>query len=556
LTHKKVDNADAGTLDKFGGNDLDKWSDFASGVDVDDYDINCDFKLRQDKLSISNSANTFQTKLRTAATAARTLTIPDSAHQIVTRPSTALHRMYYVHQSGGVTYVTDKFGKIIQQDASTAVAVQAQLDTIANNQTQDYYWDADVFTLEEPIVLPFITGTAVRQVRMYGVSLSRRQATAGTGASTSFKPGASFLTNHYFIESDPTGVVAGSNGSTVDFTLEGIGGFNTDYIGVKNVGFLKYEADGLTGRRAIHVKDINLNYMWRGIHLVGLIWFGDFANITSTVSNTGFVGDAVIILEDGGHSNIFNPTPKGNTFRNTMCFHGDGLYNDFIRLQSGGYNLFDYAYIDGKFYVNAPITLNNTDTLHISNNVFRDMIELDMEAPSPDTRKASLWMSGTNVYDNQFINSKLPNNPKAVRIDSTGVYRNEIQLVARWGTSNIIVDDTGGGESNLIVVRPGNRITAGENTIVHTGGVSRVEDKRKGALNSGAAVISDGGTITHGLMTTPLWALVGSRIAGEFASVTARSTTTLTVAIKKWTGGTLTAGTASQTVDWRAGVYA
>ena len=48
MTHKKVDNADAGTADKFGGNDLDKWSDFASGVDVDDYTIGSDVTFTRD----------------------------------------------------------------------------------------------------------------------------------------------------------------------------------------------------------------------------------------------------------------------------------------------------------------------------------------------------------------------------------------------------------------------------------------------------------------------------------------------------------------------------
>ena len=77
MTHKKVDNADAGTLDKFGGNDLDKWSDFASGVDTDDYDINSDTQYRYDKFQIRNSANTFGHKHRSLATAARTVTLPD-----------------------------------------------------------------------------------------------------------------------------------------------------------------------------------------------------------------------------------------------------------------------------------------------------------------------------------------------------------------------------------------------------------------------------------------------------------------------------------------------
>jgi hypothetical protein len=77
LTHKKVDNADAGTLDIFGGNDLDKWSDWASGVDTDDYDINSDFSVRSGKRKLRNPANTFD-YIETASAIAgnRTVTEP------------------------------------------------------------------------------------------------------------------------------------------------------------------------------------------------------------------------------------------------------------------------------------------------------------------------------------------------------------------------------------------------------------------------------------------------------------------------------------------------
>ena len=70
--------------------------------------------------------------------------------------------------------------------------------------------------------------------------------------------------------------------------------------------------------------------------------------------------------------------------------------------------------------------------------------------------------------------------------------------------------------------------------------------------NYGATSVADGGTISHGLATAPSVVLVTPRIAGEFVSVTARTTTTFTVAIKKPgpTGG-IAAGT-TQTIDWRA----
>jgi hypothetical protein len=67
--------------------------------------------------------------------------------------------------------------------------------------------------------------------------------------------------------------------------------------------------------------------------------------------------------------------------------------------------------------------------------------------------------------------------------------------------------------------------------------------------NKGAAAsTADGGTITHGLITTPTSVRCVGSVANEFVSVTATSSTTFTVAIKKHDS---TAGT-SQTIYWEA----
>ena len=77
MAHKKVENLDSGTTDIFGGNDLDKWSDWASGVDTDDYDINSDFSVRSGKRKLRNPANTFDyVETASAITANRTITEP------------------------------------------------------------------------------------------------------------------------------------------------------------------------------------------------------------------------------------------------------------------------------------------------------------------------------------------------------------------------------------------------------------------------------------------------------------------------------------------------
>ena len=68
--------------------------------------------------------------------------------------------------------------------------------------------------------------------------------------------------------------------------------------------------------------------------------------------------------------------------------------------------------------------------------------------------------------------------------------------------------------------------------------------------NSGATSVADGGTITHGLRTTPTTVRCTPSVAGEMVAVTAVGATTFTVAIKKHDN---TAGT-TQTVYWNAEV--
>lgn len=69
-------------------------------------------------------------------------------------------------------------------------------------------------------------------------------------------------------------------------------------------------------------------------------------------------------------------------------------------------------------------------------------------------------------------------------------------------------------------------------------------------LASGATSVADGGTVTHGMSQAPTVVTPTASVAGEFVSVTAISSTTFTVAIKKHDGS---AGT-TQTIYWRASV--
>jgi hypothetical protein len=78
MVWKKVPVGDTGTSTVFGGDDLNKISDYFSGTaDVDKVDINSDTTFRSSRVKLRNPANTFSTTLVNSAIAAnRNLTVP------------------------------------------------------------------------------------------------------------------------------------------------------------------------------------------------------------------------------------------------------------------------------------------------------------------------------------------------------------------------------------------------------------------------------------------------------------------------------------------------
>jgi hypothetical protein len=212
-------------------------------------------------------------------------------------------------------------------------------------------------------------------------------------------------------------------------------------------------------------------------------------------------------------------------------------------------------FINGYKYQTAVLNLNNTDTLTIHNNTFRDNYIIDLIGiPSPDNRQANLYMAGTAVFDNEVFNLRAAPwsaDATTIKLSGTGVERNYIEIPALWGTTTKVTD-TGSGQSNTIkIITGGGKIAGTEAPITHTGGVSRIIDDRRGAEKAGATSVSDGGTIAHGLFSTPLWVRVTPSLANTIVGVTAKNATTFTVSLKTDAGA---AGT-TQTVYWEAGVY-
>ena len=77
MSFKVVNNADAGTVTKHGGNDADRISQLLNGSDVGIPDINSSFRFRSSKLAVRNPANSFSYNfVGSALVADRNLTLP------------------------------------------------------------------------------------------------------------------------------------------------------------------------------------------------------------------------------------------------------------------------------------------------------------------------------------------------------------------------------------------------------------------------------------------------------------------------------------------------
>jgi hypothetical protein len=510
MVWKQIPPGSTGSASKFGGDDTNKINAYFSGTDVDDADINSDTTFRNAKFKLRNPANTFsQTINAPAITADKTLTLPDSAWTLQSSPA-LVYKKYQVYQTGGTTYIIDLHGKNIASNTDTQLAVQAVLDTMGNGDVREFVWDAEPFTLNNPILLPNITAAGnIKKVIFTGTGYNATRNIIN-GKATLLQPSSSFPNQRCLIECQNSGDVTPK---TSQFWLDGFQFYNGLAQGTKDVGAILLEA-GDVGNFHFpwRVTNAHFQYMWRGLDIRGQVWYGMFENLSFNISSTGWIGDSCIRLTTGGHSTANGATPKKLVFNNVYCSHGNGLYNNFLDIRASGYNIFNNFWIDGKYYDNAAINLNNTDYPDgsIADNTFTHIATLDLDTPSPDNTKGGIYMHAGSgrVYDNRFIDCRLSNySTYAVTMDDSGVYRNEIEMVATWGVTAALYD-TGAGESNTVIVRPGAKITAGEVGISITGGTSRIIDMRRAANNGGTSSKSgDGSTkvfnIAHGLHSAP-----------------------------------------------------
>ena len=68
--------------------------------------------------------------------------------------------------------------------------------------------------------------------------------------------------------------------------------------------------------------------------------------------------------------------------------------------------------------------------------------------------------------------------------------------------------------------------------------------------SEGATTVSNGGTISHGLVSTPTVISVNGSVSGEFVSVTSKNATTFIVSIRTHSNNP----GSTQTIYWRASI--
>lgn len=192
MVWKKVINGDTGDADHFGGDDIDKISDAFSGVDVDDFDINLDCKIRSAKLQLRNPANTFSYIVTSAAIAAdRILNLPllTATDTLVTEAfSQTLTNKTISGASNTISNVPDSAlsSNVVREDIANSFGDFAQ--TFKDNQlkinnpadTFAYTIVASAIAAARNATLPLLTGDDEFVMKDFAQTLTNKTLTTPT----------------------------------------------------------------------------------------------------------------------------------------------------------------------------------------------------------------------------------------------------------------------------------------------------------------------------------------------------------------------------------------
>jgi len=454
---------------------------------------------------------------------------------------------YYIFKDGSTYYAKNGFTKGIDFSGSAADTVIQAAVTVVLSLAKGglILFSADDFPINTPIDIP--TVTAPKPLYLMGVPTYTR--TMGTV----FSVGASFPTGHYLFE---TSGATDTSTKLACVHMENVGGYNTSFATI-DAGFLKFESDSVSLHNALRLENIFTQYMWRGIHLIGSVWWGTLKNLTFSNANSTFVGDADIKMENGSHTGVTNKWPKNLRIDSIFADHGGGSGGNLknsLAIIDGSYNYISNYTIEGTKYQEAPIAL----TGQANNNIFNFINAIDLSGtPSPDNRTGSLYLSGTNCYDNHFYDVKMQAYPTYTLAIKSGAFRNTVEMAGYWG-NQATIDDTGAGISNVVKILPGAQLAASATAkVTTTAALVRIIDERFGAYTTGVSTQSGNGStvtfnIAHGCYTTPLTYSVTPQTADATGAPVITATSTNLVVTYPVAPPS---GSSNLIFVWTAGVY-
>lgn len=266
---------------------------------------------------------------------------------------------------------------------------------------------------------------------------------------------------------------------------------------------------------------------------------------------------------------------KGNTVRRAdgsgiTVQAGSGAHTDVV--------IANNVIHDGAAYVEADIVVQNATEVVITGNTTRNALGIYARSNAARVSIANNICKGSRVQvegvscsiTGNVIEGPATTNVNAIRVTAAGasIVGNRLKGGATNGAtgtlgldstdcvaSGNVVENATTGQKWAVEGAGGDRNLVTENTFIGTGSVTKVgaasvirRNRGYTTENGGSASIADGGTIAHGLSTTPTRITLTPAVASRHVSGVPGASN-ITVALKDTAG---TAVAAAETVYWTA----
>lgn len=437
-------------------------------------------------------------------------------------PAFAAEYDYFVWLSGS-TYraMNVKNGLVEYSGTDFSTVVQDLVDDYSGKGVNTQFSN-QTMTVESPIVIP---ANNLKKFGFQGVFGSRSEK------STTLSVGSSFPTSGRYVFEHIGDRQSGATLFRSNVWIRDIFFTNSTNFGTIRAGGIRYESEGTTAINGVRFENLEFNLMSRGIHVIGLVFFGKMDNITFKDSTAGASGEFHMRLEHNyyGWDNVVSGQqshsdyPKAFDIRNVHLDHA-GWYQEGITIE-GGYNKFYHIRVEGGAFSHM-IWFRNAA---FSNTIFGVRTSDTNTSPPGSGHHAiapiEFDASGTftggfafntvdneyqpssggapyTVYSNKVYDAQLQPYLSSVAFKGSG-FRNYVDLTPTAATT--IINDSGAGANNVVAIRGGGTVATQADAQI-SGLRASIIDDRPGSDKRGFFQDSGGKaiyTIPHGLFGTP-----------------------------------------------------